>query len=100
MKRLFHFFVLVLVFSQKTEAQQWWQKATGYEIFVRSFQDFNADGKGDFNGLHSRLNYLNDGDSSTYSDLGIQLVWLMPIQPSPSYHGYDVTQYKAVNPEY
>jgi glycosidase len=100
MKRLFHFFVLVLVFSQKTEAQQWWQKATGYEIFVRSFQDFNADGKGDFNGLQSRLNYLNDGDSSTYSDLGIQLVWLMPIQPSPSYHGYDVTQYKAVNPEY
>ncbi|MBU3663861.1 MAG: hypothetical protein FGM41_11795, partial [Bacteroidetes bacterium] len=100
MKNLFLLFALLIVFTAKIKAQQWWQKATGYEIFVRSFQDFNADGKGDFNGLHSRLNYLNDGDSATYTDLGIQLVWLMPIQPSPSYHGYDVTQYKAVNPDY
>lgn len=100
MKRYFLLFAFVLSFITKSEAQTWWQKATGYEIFVRSYQDFNADGKGDFNGLQSRLNYLNDGDSNTYSDLGINLVWLMPIQPSPSYHGYDVTQYKAVNPEY
>jgi hypothetical protein len=76
MKRLFHFFVLVLVFSQKTEAQQWWQKATGYEIFVRSFQDFNADGKGDFNGLHSRLNYINDGYSACVANAYTTLSFL------------------------
>ena len=81
-------------------AQNPFKGKTVYEVFVRSFQDFNGDGKGDFDGLHSRLNYLNDGNPNTYSDLGIGAIWLMPIQPSPSYHGYDVTNYKAVNPDY
>lgn len=71
---------------------QWWRDAVAYEIFVRSFQDSDGDGIGDFNGITSRLDHL--------VDLGVNLVWLMPVHPSPSYHGYDVTDYRAVNPQY
>jgi len=78
----------------------WWNDAVFYEIFVRSFADSDGDGIGDFVGLTQKLDYLNDGDPDTTTDLGITGIWLMPIQPSPSYHGYDVTDYTAVNPEY
>ena len=78
----------------------WWTEAVGYEIFVRSFYDSNGDGVGDFNGITQKLDYLNDGDPNTTTDLGISTIWLMPIFPSPSYHGYDVTDYYSVNPQY
>ena len=73
-----------------------------YEVFVRSFADGDNDsnGVGDLKGLLSRLDYLNDGDPNTHGDLGVGILWLMPIFPSPTYHGYDVTNYKAVNPDY
>lgn len=71
-----------------------------YEIFVRSFYDSNGDGIGDLRGVIEKLDYLNDGDPSTTDDLGVGGLWLMPIQPSPSYHGYDVTDYRSVNPDY
>jgi alpha-amylase len=73
---------------------------TAYEIFVRSFADSNGDGVGDLAGLTARLDYLNDGDDATTTDLGVDAVWLMPIYASPSYHGYDVTDYRTVNPQY
>lgn len=63
-----------------------------YEIFVRSFYDSDKDGIGDFNGITQNLDYLKD--------LGIKTIWLMPIMPSPSYHGYDVSDYFNVNPDY
>jgi glycosidase len=72
--------------------QAWWHSAVFYEIFVRSFYDTNGDGIGDFNGVTAKLDYLKD--------LGINAIWLMPIYPSPSYHGYDVTDYYSVNPQY
>lgn len=78
----------------------WWNQSVFYQIFVRSFYDSNGDGVGDFQGIIQKLDYLNDGDPSTTSDLGIQGIWLLPIHPSPSYHGYDVTDYYAVNPAY
>lgn len=78
----------------------WWHSTTWYEIFVRSFKDSDGDGIGDFRGIISQLDYLNDGDPNTSSDLGITAIWLMPIMPSPSYHGYDITDYKTVNPDY
>lgn len=71
-----------------------------YEVFVRSFYDSNGDGIGDLNGLTEKLDYLNDGDPSTTDDLGVGGIWLMPILESPSYHGYDVTDYDRVNPNY
>src|SRR5689334_3112773 len=70
----------------------WWRTAVFYEIFVRSYYDTNGDGIGDFNGITQKLDYLES--------LGVNAIWLMPIHPSPSYHGYDVTDYHAVNPQY
>lgn len=78
----------------------WWNDVVFYEIFVRSFQDSDGDGVGDLNGLIERLDYLNDGDPTTNSDLGIKGIWLMPIMESPSYHGYDVIDYFNVDEEY
>jgi glycosidase len=85
---------------QGTDNYPWWNDAVFYEIFVRSFYDSDGDGIGDFNGITARLDYLNDGDPTTSTDLGITALWLMPINPSPSYHGYDVMDYYDVNPEY
>lgn len=77
---------------EDTDDFPWWNEAVFYEIFVRSFHDSDGDGIGDFNGITQKLDYLQD--------LGIKGLWLMPINPSPSYHGYDVTDYYAVNPDY
>lgn len=63
-----------------------------YEIFVRSFYDSDGDGVGDFKGVAEKAGYLKK--------LGVGQVWLMPVNPSPSYHGYDVTDYYGVNSEY
>ncbi|MGQ0600216.1 MAG: alpha-amylase family glycosyl hydrolase, partial [Anaerolineales bacterium] len=78
----------------------WWNDTVFYEIFVRSFRDSDGDGVGDFNGLIEKLDYLNDGDPTTTTDLGVTGIWLMPITESPSYHGYDVVDYYAVDQEY
>ena len=63
-----------------------------YEVFVRSFYDSNGDGIGDLRGLTQKLDYI--------SGLGVDCVWLMPVAASPSYHGYDVTDYNKVKPDY
>jgi alpha-amylase len=73
-----------------------------YEVFVRSFADGDNDSNrvGDLRGLISRLDYLNDGDRNTPGDLGVAILWLMPIFPSSTYHGYDVTSYTSIHPDY
>ena len=92
--------------SVRSEAHPgWWNDAVFYEVFVRSFNDSRSgplanDGIGDLQGLIDTLDYLNDGDPKTDSDLGVTALWLMPISPSPSYHGYDVTNYSDVEPKY
>lgn len=78
----------------------WTRGATCYEVFVRSFSDSNGDGIGDLPGLTAKLDYINDGDPRTRRDLGARCIWLMPIAESPSYHGYDVTDYYRVEPDY
>ncbi len=87
-------------FFQGTHGNPWWNDAVFYEVFVRSFYDSDGDGIGDLNGLIEKLDYLNDGDPATSDDLGVTGIWLMPIMASPSYHGYDVTDYLTVNPDY
>jgi len=89
------FLFLSLAACQATPAapaSPWWNNTVFYEIFVRSFYDSNGDGIGDLNGVTQKLDYLKD--------LGVTGLWLMPIFPSPSYHGYDVTDYYSVNPQY
>ncbi len=81
-------------------ATAWWDGALFYEIFVRSFYDSDGDGQGDLPGLIERLDYLNDGDPATSDDLGVTGLWLMPVFDSASYHGYDVIDYRTVNPDY
>lgn len=96
--------LVVVVVGQGASAQRtppgWTRGAVCYEIFVRSFFDSDGDGIGDFNGLTQKLDYINDGNPVTQRDLGARCVWLMPVMPSPSYHGYDATDYYRVNPEY
>ncbi|MCK6547107.1 alpha-amylase [Myxococcota bacterium] len=77
----------------------WWRNAVAYEVFVRSFADSDGDGIGDLRGLTSKLDYLNDGQPGG-TDLEVDALWLMPIHPSPSYHGFDVTDYRGINPDY
>ena len=96
MKRFAALFILLSLSAcqwlPSTQAGPWWNDTVFYEIFVRSFYDSNGDGIGDLNGVTQKLDYLKD--------LGVGAVWLMPIFPSPSYHGYDVTDYYSVNPQY
>lgn len=73
---------------------------TYYEIFVGSFYDGNGDGQGDLKGVTQMLDYLNDGDNTTDTDLGITGIWLMPIMPSDTYHKYDVMDYTSIDPTY
>ncbi len=74
----------------------WWRRAVFYEIYVRSFQDADGDGVGDLAGIVQRLDYLNDG---TPDSLGVDALWLTPINPSPMCDfGYDISDYTAVDP--
>ncbi len=85
---------------QQQGVTYWWNDQVFYEVFVRSFQDSDGDGIGDLQGLIQRLDYLNDGDPETTDDLGVTALWLMPVSKSPSYHGYDTTDYETVEPDY
>jgi maltose alpha-D-glucosyltransferase/alpha-amylase len=71
----------------------WYHDAVIYEVHVRAFADANGDGIGDFRGLTSRLDYLRD--------LGVTALWLLPFYPSPLRDdGYDIADYKSINPAY
>jgi alpha-glucosidase len=71
----------------------WWKHAVIYEIYPRSFQDSTGDGIGDLNGITQRLDYLQA--------LGVDAIWLSPIYPSPQVDfGYDISDYKNIDPAY
>jgi alpha-amylase len=91
-----------MILTHRSPAWQhdWARGAVFYEVFVRSFADSNGDGVGDLAGLTARLDYLNDGDDHTTTDLGVDGIWLMPVFESPSYHGYDTVDYRRIDPEY
>ncbi len=73
---------------------------TTYEIFVYSFADSDGDGVGDLNGIREKLDYLNDNDPETDTDLGVNQIWLTPVYPSPTYHKYDATDYYDIDPQF
>ena len=71
----------------------WYKDAIFYEVFVRGFYDSNGDGIGDFRGLTEKLDYLEW--------LGIDCIWLLPMFESPLKDGgYDISDYRAILPEY
>jgi maltose alpha-D-glucosyltransferase/alpha-amylase len=71
----------------------WYKKAVFYELFVRSFNDSNADGSGDFRGLVEKLDYLEW--------LGIDCIWLLPFYQSPLRDGgYDISDFYSILPEH
>ncbi len=75
-----------------TRPALWYKDAIFYEVRVRAFSDSNADGIGDFPGLTSKLDYLQD--------LGVDTLWLLPFYPSPlKDDGYDISDYLAVHPD-
>jgi 1,4-alpha-glucan branching enzyme len=86
--------------TASASTDDWWRDRVFYEVFVRSFADSGSDGIGDLRGLIGRLDDLNDGDPATTNDLRITGLWLMPVTESPSYHGYDVIDYRTVERDY
>ena len=79
--------------QMSTDGAPWWKRATGYQIYPRSFCDSNGDGIGDIPGIISRLDHLRD--------LGIGFIWLSPIYASPMVdNGYDISDYQAVASEF
>ncbi|HMJ47721.1 MAG TPA: alpha-amylase family glycosyl hydrolase, partial [Ferruginibacter sp.] len=98
MKKIFlqlaFLFISITIFSPAISQQKAskWPRGITYEIFVQSFCDADGDGIGDIKGMTSKLDYLQG--------LGIEGIWLMPINPSPSYHKYDVTDYYGIHPSY
>ena len=77
------------------QPDQWDGKTRGemiYEVLVYAFADSDGDGMGDFNGIAQKMDYI--------ASLGAGAIWLSPIHPADSYHGYDVRDYTAVNPKF
>jgi maltose alpha-D-glucosyltransferase/alpha-amylase len=71
----------------------WYKDAIIYQIHVRTFNDSNGDGIGDFQGLAQRLDYVQE--------LGVNAIWLMPFFPSPLRDdGYDISDYRSIHPNY
>ncbi|MBT7095536.1 MAG: alpha-amylase [Bacteroidetes bacterium] len=105
MRNRLRFFVLILsllsltsqafcqsAIPQRLNRQKTTDTKVYYSVFVQSFYDANGDGIGDLEGLISKLDYLQE--------LGIGGIWLLPVHPSPTYHKYDVVDYKAIHPDY
>jgi alpha-glucosidase len=79
--------------NQSADKPDWWKHGVFYEIYPRSFGDSNNDGTGDLNGITAHLDYLKA--------LGIDAIWITPCFPSPQVDfGYDVSDYRAIDPQY
>src|SRR3954471_15196141 len=75
------------------ETLDWYKDAIIYELHIKAFCDSNGDGIGDFNGLISKLDYLQN--------LGVTAIWLLPFYPSPlKDDGYDISDYYNINPSF
>jgi maltose alpha-D-glucosyltransferase/alpha-amylase len=76
-----------------TNAPLWYKDTVFYELYIRAFADGNGDGHGDFQGLTSRLDYVQE--------LGVDCIWLLPMYPSPLLDdGYDIAGHYDIHPDY
>ena len=83
----------IKVESQVESDELWFKDAIIYQLHVKAFADSNGDGVGDFAGLTSKLDYLED--------LGVTALWLLPFYPSPGRDdGYDISDYRHINPDF
>lgn len=78
---------------------EWWQKTTVYQIYPRSYMDSTGNGVGDLRGIINKLDYIQD--------LGVETIWFSPFYKSPTWKdysehdcGYDISNYREINPEY
>lgn len=72
---------------------QWYKEMSVYQIWPRSFCDSDGDGIGDLKGILSKLDYIKS--------IGVDAIWFSPLYPSPQKdYGYDIADYKNINPEY
>ncbi len=84
---------MIMRVGTQRNSQQWWRSAVIYQVYIRSFADGDGDGMGDIAGIRSRLPYL--------VDLGVDAIWINPWYPSPMADaGYDVSDYRAVEPRF
>lgn len=73
--------------------KDWYKELVVYQIWPRSFCDSDGDGIGDLKGVYSKLDYLKD--------LGVNAIWFSPVYPTPNAdYGYDIADYRNINPEY
>ena len=87
--------------ANKTESQRekWWVTGVIYQIYPLTFADANGDGTGDLQGIIKKLDYLNNGQIDSEDSLGIDAIWLSPINTSPMFdNGYDVSDYYDICP--
>src|SRR4249920_1507047 len=71
----------------------WYKDAIIYELHVKTFADSDGDGRGDFAGLISKLDYLQE--------LGVTALWLLPFYPSPQRDGgYDIADFHSIDPTF
>ncbi|MCT7374223.1 maltose alpha-D-glucosyltransferase [Chelativorans salis] len=79
--------------SAGSRPPDWYKDAIIYQLHIKAFHDSNGDGIGDFNGLLQRLDYVER--------LGVNAIWLLPFYPSPLRDdGYDIADYRSINPSY
>lgn len=82
----------------ESNAEKWWQTGVIYQIYPLTFADANGDGLGDLQGIIKKLDYLNDGNPDSETSLGIDAIWLSPINQSPMIdNGYDVSDYYDIS---
>lgn len=90
-----------MVNSTAFATRKWWQSGVIYQIYPLTFADGNGDGVGDLRGIIQRLDYLNDGNPDSETCLGIDAIWLSPINKSPMVdNGYDVSNYLDICPTF
>ena len=83
----------VIAASVDSTNKKWWKEAVVYQIYPRSFKDFDGDGIGDLKGIISRLDYIKS--------LGVDVIWLNPIYASPNAdNGYDISDYENIMKEF
>lgn len=80
---------------------RWWENEVIYQIYPLTFADGNGDGIGDLRGIIQRIDYLNDGNPDSKTSLGIDAIWISPINKSPMIdNGYDISNYYDICPTF